>query len=199
MTRAVFDDLLAEVRAVHASHKVLQDFCAFPTDLEPQQVEPFHAPCADCLAQEIRLKTAGLETLRDAFVRAGPYAKWRETYKGTDIGNDFMRRFGCYCLIGTGGAFTSQQVWCWVVTMPAHLHYTWHHHPGEELYFVVAGEARFFCEGKPDQTLRPGGAPFHGAIVLHAMETHDWPVMALVLWRNGFETAPVLTEREILR
>ena len=193
----VFAHLLDQVRAAHAGHPDLRAFCPFPDDLIPQAVQSFHAPCADYLAQETQLHTHQYAPLRDAFVAAGPFAKWRETYKHTNIGDDFMARFGCYCLVGDGGAFASQKVWIWVVTMPAHLHYTWHHHPGEEIYCVIAGEATFFREGKPEVTLGPGGAVQHAANEPHAMETRDKPVMAMVFWRNGFDTPPVLTERPI--
>ena len=197
MTHKTFKDLLAQVRAVHAAHQGLQDFCDFPNDLQPQPMTPFHAPCADHMAQETRFATSDYAALRDAFVRAGPHARWRETYKDTDIGDDFMKRFGCYCLIGPGGAYSSAKIAAYVVTMPADLHYTWHHHPAEELYFVVAGQATFFREGMPEATLGPGQTSFHASNQPHAMETRDHPVMAMVLWRNGFDTPPQLTERPV--
>jgi quercetin dioxygenase-like cupin family protein len=105
-----------------------------------------------------------------------------------------MDRFGCYCLIGKDGAYISTQMFAWVVYMPAHLHYPWHHHPAEEMYLVIAGEAEFMREGASPEVLRAGDTCFHASNQPHAMETHDHPVMALVMWRNGFDTPPVLSE-----
>ncbi len=193
MVRDVWDRLLHEAQLAHATSAEAQEFAPFPQDLVPQTVEPFHAPCGDFMARETGLFTDRYADLRDAFLAAAPYAKWRETYKGTDIGQDFMDRFGCYNLIGMGGAFMSKSMWVWVVYMPPHLYYPRHHHPGEELYLVLAGEALFLADGVPDKVMRAGGTSLHASNQPHAMETKDHPVMALVMWRNGFGTPPVLT------
>ena len=191
--RAAWNALLDAARAAHVGHPEVSAFCPFPTDIEPQDVEPFGIPAAGLLAEERGLRSEGYAGLRDAFIACGPLAKWRETYKGTDIGDDFLDRFACYCLIGTGGAFTSAQMAAWVVYMPAGLYYPWHHHPGEEMYLTLAGEALFQREGCPDAVLRPGMTSQHASNQPHAMETFADPVMAYVVWRNGFDTPPVLT------
>ena len=59
---------------------------------------------------------------------------------------------------------------------------------------VLGGEARFLRSGEDDQVLHAGHTSFHASNQPHAMETLDSPVLALVVWRNGFETAPVLTK-----
>lgn len=191
--RAVWDSVLQAAGKVHRSCAALSAFCEFPDDIEPQEVAPFHIPAAHLMAAEQGLFSDRYSALRDAFIAAGPLAKWRETYKGTDIGQDFMDRFACYCLIGVGGAFTSQKMCAWVVYMPPYLHYPWHHHPGEEMYLTLAGEAEFMRKGALDETLRAGDTSQHASNQPHAMETHAHPVMAYVVWRNGFETPPVLT------
>lgn len=196
MTRQVWNDLLNEVRKAHAAHADLRTFCAFPTDVTPQEVTPFHIPAADLLTAETGLTTTPYTALRDAIIAAAPHAQRRETYKDTDIGDDFMSRFGCYCIIGDGGAFQSQYMWCWIVYMPAHLPYPFHHHPGEETYLILAGEATFHADGTPSKTLRAGDTFFHATNQPHATDPHAAPMLALVLWRNGFDTAPVLTPQE---
>jgi len=193
MTRAVWQNLLDQTKAAFEQHPDLSGFCAFPDDLRNQEVVPYTAPCASYLARETGLFSPHHARLRDAFVRAGPHAHWRETYKGTAIGQDFMDRFGCYCLIGDGGAFISTTMWAFVVYMPPRLSYPFHHHPAEELYFVIAGEAEFMREGEPNEVLRAGATSMHQSNQPHAMQTYEHPVMCMVLWRNGFETLPVLT------
>lgn len=190
--RAPWDALLAEARKAHQCSAALSAFCPFPDDISAQDVLPFHVRAAELMAQERRLFTAHHGAFRDAFVTCGPLAQWRETYKETDIGQDFMDRFACYCLIGEGGAFHSATMAAWVVYMPPNLHYPWHHHPAEELYFVIAGEARFWRGDAPPVTLGSGETIEHGSDQPHAMETGDHPVMAYVVWRNGFDTPPML-------
>ena len=193
MTTDVWDRLFSEFSRVYAATPQLQDFCPFPTDIKPQNVVAHDIPARALLESDRGLTTRDYTGLRDAFVAAARRALWRETYKGTDIGQDFLDRFGCYCLIGSGGAFSSESLFAYVVYMPPGLHYPWHDHPAEEIYFVLAGEAEFHRQGHPSRVLRPGDASFHASSQSHAMTTHDHPVMALVLWRDGFATSPKLT------
>lgn len=193
MSSEVWETLLREVKNLHDASAELQDFCPFPTDITPIDVAPYHIVSSDLLQKETGLFGEQYAPLRDAFIAGAPHALWRETYKHTDIGQDFLDRFGCYCLIGTGGAFSSENMLAYVVYMPAGLHYPWHDHVGEEIYFVLAGEAEFHRKGEASETLNAGGASFHASSQPHAMTTHKHPVIALVLWRNGFDTGPKLT------
>ena len=179
-------------------HAGARKFCRFPTDLTPNPVEAYSVPAAHLMEQDRRLSTDCYETLRNAFVAASPHAHWRETYKDTKIGDDFMTRFGCYCLIGPNGAFASDGMQAYIVYMPAGLWYTWHHHPPEELYLVLAGDAEFLRAGETPETLRPGDTSFHTSNQPHATRTLNHPMMACVFWRNEFDTPPVLTPPELL-
>lgn len=192
-----FRELLEQARMVHEKHDVLKQFCDFPTDLIKADLEPFHIPAAQLLYEEKDLSSDTLGNFRDAFVKAGCDAKWRETYKGTDIGNSFMDKFACYALIGNGGAWKSKTMSAFVVYMPAGLYYPWHQHPAEELYFVLAGEGEFLREDDEPEILKAGDSSFHHGNQPHALRTLDKPVMAYVLWRNHLDIKPVLTIREI--
>lgn len=196
MSRVAWDDLLAATQAAHVSHATLSAFCPFADDITAGNVVPYDIPAASLMAGDTNLVTEIYPDLRDAFITAGRFARWRETYKGTKVSDDFINRFACYCLIGEGGAFRSGQMWNWVVYMPRQLYYPWHQHPAEEAYLVIAGEAEFLAEGRPNQTLRPGETSIHASNQPHAMQTHEHPVMALVSWRNGFDTPPVLTHED---
>jgi len=197
VTTPAFTHLLNEARRAHQTHPDLAGFVGFPDDLAEQPMTPFSIPAADLLARETGLFGTGQAAFRDAFTAAGPDALWRETYKDTDIGPDFMDRFGCYCLIGPGAPWTSARMAGFVVYMPAGLHYPWHHHPAEEMYLVLAGEALFLREGARPETLCAGDTSFHAANQPHAMQTGAHPVMAYVTWRNHLEVPPVLTERPV--
>lgn len=197
MATPSFDHLLEEARKVHAAHPALRDFCPFPSDLEPQPLTPHHIDAADLMTHAPGLAGPDLAPLRDAFLAAGDHAAWRDTYRDTDIGDDFLSRFGCYCLIGEGGGWSSRQMASYVVYMPPGLHYPWHHHPAEELYLVMAGQAEFHRAGEPSATLASGDSSFHASNQSHAMQTLDHPVMAYVLWRSHLDVRPVLTQHEM--
>ena len=77
--------------------------------------------------------------------------------------------------------------------MPKNFYYPWHHHPAEEMYLCLAGEAIFRRENYPDISLGSGGIMEHSANQSHSMETLEHPIMAYVIWRNDFGTKPVLT------
>ncbi len=197
MTDLSFERLLHEARNAHAEFPALAEFCAFPNDLTPVELEKRHLPCAELMEQDAALVTSTIHPFARAFLDASPHAFWRETYKDTDLGQDFMDRFGCYCLIGEGGAYLSEQMLGFVVYMPPGLYYPWHHHPAEEMYLVLAGEAEFRREGEIPETLGTGQSSFHASNQPHAMETYDKSVLAYVVWRNNFGIKPVLTGREV--
>lgn len=199
MSRAAFDALLDAARTAHSAHPELAAFCAFPDDLAATPVESHRIVAAALMESDEALRAAALHPLARAFLAASPVAKWRETYKDTAIGEDFMRRFGCYCLIGAGGAFRSAQMNAYVVYMPPALYYPWHHHPGEEMYYVLAGEAEFHREGEPAEVLGAGQSSQHASNQPHAMRTIGEPVLAYVIWRSHLKTPPVLTDRKVLQ
>ena len=167
--------LLKEAETAYCENPDALLFAPFPRDTHPQDVPVFHTPSLPLLQADAAMPS-NRPALRDAIVEAGPHGHWRETYKGTDIGQDFLDRFGCYSIIGAGGPFNSSSLWMWMVYMPAHLYYTWHHHPAEEMYIVVGGTARFMREGEPDEWLQSGDTSFHKSNQPHAMETGTDPV-----------------------
>ena len=199
MTDPAFATLLDAARTAHAAHPALMSFCPFPEDLSPLPVTPHHIPAAELMAREPAFQDENLDPLARAFLDASPVATWRETYKATSIGQSFLDQFGCYCLIGPQGGFHSNQIRTYVVYMPKGLHYPWHHHPAEELYVILAGEAEFHREGSPSERLGCGDVSIHTSNQPHATTTHDQPMLAYVVWRNHLDTPPVLTEMAALR
>lgn len=197
MTEAAWNRCLARARAAHEAHAELSAFCPFPDDVHPQPVNAHHINAAALFAGDASLVSHRYTSLCAAARSLGDHAAWRETYKETSIGDDFLDRFGCYSLVGQGGAFHSAKMWCWFVYMPAGLWYPFHHHPAEEAYLVIAGGGRFLRAGKPDAPLTEGMLMVHQANEPHALETTDEPILAYVVWRNGFDTAPVLTDMQM--
>ena len=188
-----WEKLLETAKKVHLANGKLQDFCPFPKDIKKQEFHPFHIPASDLMQNETGLLTDYYTELRDAFISASPHAHWRQTYKGTIVGQKFLNEFGCYGLIGPESPFQSKKIRAWVVYMPRKFYYPWHHHPAEEMYLCLAGEAVFRRENFSDTRLGSGGIMEHSTNQPHSMETLEHPIMAYVVWRNEFSTKPVLT------
>ena len=191
-----WETLLNEARAVHARVPALQDFCTFPEPVTEQPVTPHHIAAADLMIGDTGLSSDRFAGFREALINAAPLAQWRETYKGTNVATDFLNRFACYEVIGVDAPFGATDMRAFVVYQPTGFHYPWHHHPAEELYMVVAGEAAFHLEGEAPKTLHPGDTIFHPSNAPHALITHDHPIMAYVLWRGDLSTKPVFTYPE---
>jgi len=189
------DRVLQQLKSLHNAHAEVRRFCAFPDDVRLQKITPFHVPASDALQRQQGLQATEYPDLRDALIRLAPTMQWRETYKDTDIGADFMDRFGCYEIIGVDAPFASEKMRSFLVYQPPHLHYPWHHHPADELYMVIAGEAEFQLQGQPSKTLKSGQTAFHASGKPHALTSHDTPVMAYVIWRDNFDVGPVWSQK----
>ncbi|MCH2068836.1 dimethylsulfonioproprionate lyase family protein [Shimia sp.] len=196
MTSEVFDLLLNAVRATHEAHPDLSDFCAFPEYVWQNPFTPRTVRASTEMQRAPGQTIEALAVMRDALLAAAPSANWLDVYQDTDIGEDFLTRFGFFGLIGDTAPFMSDTMRAWMVYMPAGLHYPFHQHPAEEMYLVVSGSAEFQRAGHPPKLLGPGDTVFHASNEPHATITHDSPLMAYVIWRNRFETPPVLTTAE---
>ena len=188
------DALLKGIYAAFDTCPALPAFCPMPDDIRPQAVAAHHIPASTLFQTDTALTSRCFAPFVDALVAAAPHAHWRETYKGTDIGETFLSQFGCYGLIGPNAPWTSDHIRAWMVYMPAGLHYPWHHHPGEEIYLVLAGEAEFARRGAAPEILGEGHSVMHAKNQPHATTTHGAPLLALVLWRSAFGSPPVLSE-----
>ena len=190
---AVYQTLLRTTQDAYADNAEMTGFTPFPDDIVRQAVTPFHSTCCDVFCEDKKLVSQKYPALQDAIRAASDAVHWRQTYKDTDIGDDFMDQFACYCIIGDNAPFMSATIRLFMVYMPPHFYYPWHNHPAEEMYLVVSGNGVFKRKGCPDERLAEGDTSFHQSNQPHAMETLDDPVLCLVAWRNDFETTPVLT------
>ena len=194
-----WQSLFEKARALHETHRDVRAFCDFPIDLERRKTRPCHIPASSLMQQDQALTSDKIHSgFRDAVVACAQLADWQQAYKDTNIGEDFLNRFGHFELIGQEGVFHSTQVRSFFVYANAGLHYPWHHHPAEELYLVLAGEAEFMTKGEYPKTLRPGKTTYHATMTPHAMVTHNHPVLAYVLWRNNLSDPPLLTPDDAL-
>jgi len=194
-----WDIVKTELLALHARTPALRDFCTLPDPLPDQTFTPWLSRAAPLVQANPGETTPELTALRDALVDATPHAQWRETYKGSSIGDDFVSKFGVYQLIGPSEApFHSETLRSFIAWTPPGMYYTWHHHPAEELYVVLAGEAEFSVHGQDTRTLRPGNSVYHDSMQPHALTNRDHPVLSYVLWRGDLTTPPAVTPPEML-
>jgi hypothetical protein len=190
---AIFQTLLRTMQSAYSTNTEMMGFAPFPNDIIRQDVIPYHCNCSAYFQSDIRLISKNYSELQNAISTASKLVHWRETCKGSDIGNYFMDRFGCYCILGENAPFSSDVLRLFMVYMPSGLYYPWHHHPAEEMYMVVSGGAIFKQSDCPDKLLSEGEVAFHASNQPHAMETTEDPVLCLVAWRDNFQTPPVLT------
>ena len=197
MSTPGFVAFLEEAYKTHARVSALSDFCTFADDLTASAFEPRMIPSCDLLLQDGGMVGAGVEPLARQAVAVARDAFWRQTYEDTTISQDFMERFGCYCVIGPDAPWTSETFAAYVVYMPAGLDYPWHEHPAEEMYFILAGSAEFQREGVAPEILRAGDSVFHASGQPHRTRTLDQGMLAWVMWRNHLSVPPVWTERPV--
>lgn len=182
MSEPLFEHALDEVRRFYEASKALSDFYAFPEQdaFQWRELEPHHIHPATLFAKDESLNDGAFPTVRDALLAVKDQAFWRETYKDTNIGEDFLNRFGCYELFGWEGHFQCQETRGFMVYSTGDLYYPWHHHPAEEMYFILAGEAEFATEGNTPKLLKPGDTVFHAENQPHNMQTFEKGVLAWV-------------------
>lgn len=122
--------------------------------------------------------------LHEAIRGLAHHVAWRQSYTEAEVGADFLARYGWFELIGPGGFYRSGNYRAYIGFWDHGLHYPWHLHEAEELYYVISGEAEFEAEGETPATLGPGDTRHHAGYQPHAMTTRDAPVLTLVLWRG---------------
>ncbi|MEP1442658.1 MAG: dimethylsulfonioproprionate lyase family protein [Hyphomicrobiales bacterium] len=195
--RTLFDAALSSVEAFYKASPELMDFVPFPDscDLSFEPKTPRLMPAVKHFNSDESLHAGPFDNARRALLDLKDEAFWREPYKGTDLAQTFMDRFCVYELFGLEGHFKCQTTRGFIVYSTGNLYYPWHHHPAEELYFIIAGEAAFATEGNAPKLLKAGDTAFHAANQPHNMQTHDKGVLAWVQWRGDLETPPEFTDR----
>lgn len=193
----VWTDLLDEARSLHAAVPALSEFCAFPDVQMAQAFEAQVDPLCQTLIQDNSLSGpfGGFET---ASLSAAPHAWWRSTYRDTPIGDVLHAHFGTFEILGQDTPLRADGMRGFMIYQTAGYHYPLHHHPAEEIYLVLAGEAEFELEGEETRRLGPGDTAYHASNAPHALTTTDRSILAYVLWRGDIATKPVFTYPERL-
>ncbi len=184
--------LLDEARIAYCRQKALVDFAPFPDDLVRQPFTSNVRESATLLRRDHALVSTRFPQLQKAIIDSSEAVHWRETYEGSSHETEFMKRWGCFSIIGDRAPFLSKVLRLFVVYMPADLVYPWHRHPAEEMYLVLSGHATFERKGHAAETLSEGQHMFHASNQPHALVTTNDPVLCLVAWRTHLSTRPEL-------
>ena len=185
--------LLAEAQRFHEATPALTGFAPWPDDLTAGDNDPVHVPAADIVA------AYGAPSHAPDFVAAiraaAPLMEWRQSYTEAEVGAEFLSRYCYFELFGPRGHFRTDQARGYVGYWGEELHYDWHAHEAEELYFVLGGSARFMAEGRDDALVSAGETQHHKHNQRHAMTTGDEPILTYVLWRGaGLAGMPTMSE-----
>jgi mannose-6-phosphate isomerase-like protein (cupin superfamily) len=180
-----FDRLLSSVGDLVSGAPPLRDFVSWPDAPRRNTVEPLSIPAILLIDKSTALTSDLTRHVVDAVKAAAPLAHWQQTYTEAEVGRDFLNRYGWFELLGPTGHFLSDSLRAYIAWWGAGLHYASHLHEAEELYIVLAGAAEFHAEGQPSAMIGPELTRHHGSNQPHAMDTHDEPVLTLVLWRGA--------------
>ncbi|SLN37775.1 Cupin domain protein [Roseovarius litorisediminis] len=195
MTRALFDAAFEAARDWHTALPALGAFCDWPDGARFADRPAVAVPAITHLQANPGAATAASQALCTALIDLAPYVEWRHTYTESEVGADFLQRYGWFELIGPDGHYLSDQVRMTIGFWGAGLVYGRHQHLPEELYSVVSGAADFMLDGAETLRLSAGDTRLHPSNQPHALTTTTDPILTFVIWRgDGLADAPRMTK-----
>jgi hypothetical protein len=106
---------------------------------------------------------------------------WRYSYAKRDDAPGLEDRIAFAEIIGPEAPFKSQKICLGLTLIGPNTLYPSHVHPAIELYYVAAGTTSWIASGV--STLNcPGTFILHHSMVVHAMQTHLEPLLAVYSW-----------------
>lgn len=184
-TALLFQAAFDAVTALVAATPVLRSFARWPRDAVPANLPAVPVPAARMVADWTGPACPHTARTVQALRAVAPHADWHRTYSIAEVGEDFHNRYGWFELVGPGGHFRADGLRAYVAYWGVGLTYPRHRHPAEEIYYILAGSARFAADGLATETLHAGEARLHVSEQAHAMTTPDEAVLTLVLWRGA--------------
>jgi len=176
-TRLLLDSLAAPELS-----RVLADW---PSATQSRAVEPCALPVLRWLPEAAGDAPRFSETLVHSLCRAAPSLAWRQTYAASDVGTEFLEKYGWSELIGARGPIPSEHIACgWLLLGPGTL-YPRHRHAAEEIYLPLAGTAAWQQGDGLWREKPPGELIHHGSGEPHAMRTGARPLLALYMWHGA--------------
>jgi hypothetical protein len=106
---------------------------------------------------------------------------WRYSYARRSDAPGLQNNMAFAEIIGPAAPYVSERVCLGLTLIGPNTFYPPHWHPAIELYYVAAGEATWTANGLSRRN-PPGTFILHGPKVIHAMQTHQEPLLAVYTW-----------------
>ena len=121
---------------------------------------------------------------------------WRYSYAKREDAPGLEENIAFAEIIGPEAPFQSDRVCLGLTLVGPEMLYPEHAHPAVELYYVAAGTATWIANDIP--SLQPPGAfILHPSQVVHAMQTHRGPLLAVYAWSgDDVTTLSSYTEKQ---
>ncbi len=119
---------------------------------------------------------------------------WYHWYDLDGILPAFSQNYAHAEIMGPTGAVPSQDMRCGLILMAPRTLYPAHLHTASELYHVLGGTA-CWQRGEEAWTVRPPGSfILHPSRMVHAMESHEEPLLAVYAWHGSIESDLIFAE-----
>jgi mannose-6-phosphate isomerase-like protein (cupin superfamily) len=120
-------------------------------------------------------------TLLTSIRPVASHLPWRYSYTERSDAPGLEDNMAFAEIIGPEAPYVSERVCLGLTLIGANTFYPPHRHPAIELYYVVAGEATWTANGTSRRN-PPGAFILHDSQVVHAMQTHRQPLLAVYTW-----------------
>ena len=185
--KQLFDNLKKETFSLWSRNKKLNEFVKLPENLIYNDIPSFKVESVRILdnwdADENSIKP--IHTL---IKKVSPHANWKQTYDEKDVGISFLNKFAYFEFFGPSGHFLTNQMSLYVIFFDKETYYTWHNHIAEELYFVLAGNAKFESENDKSEILYKKKSRFHKSLQPHSLTTFKDKCLCFVIWRENLSS-----------
>ena len=135
-----------------------------------------------------------INKIHDLISELAPHVNWDNGYNELQVGKKFIDKYGFFELIGPTGHFETSDMALYVNFLDKNSYYPWHNHEAEELYFIVAGEAKFESENEISKILKPTDTRFHKKFQAHSITTYKNKILSFVIWKNKFENVSKMVD-----
>ena len=136
--------------------------------------------------------------LTQAIAEAQGQLQWYYGYPPLDGQPDLPSKIAFCEFVGPKAAIRSDTMRLGLTLIGPHTHYPAHAHPAVELYYVIAGTARWATD-KADAKHAPGAYILHQSSQPHLMETGDEPLLSLYAWSGAILAPSVYTPEALGR
>ncbi len=100
-------------------------------------------------------------------------------------GQQFSEKYAYSEFIGPDGIAHSSDIRIGLLLIAPGTIYPYHHHPADEIYFVLSGEGRFKVPERPARVCPSGQFVTHPSGIDHQIETRENLLLALYFWRGA--------------